>query len=91
MSERENGAMQRGWQRAIPPLVAALTLARPPFHARIIVVREQGQPLFGSSANHTGTGVKFRAEDIQPEIRAAAALVVDRGSAGAATTAAPPP
>jgi tRNA A37 threonylcarbamoyladenosine synthetase subunit TsaC/SUA5/YrdC len=40
---------------------------------------EQGQPLFGSSANATGTGTRFRVEDIQPEIRAAADLVVDYG------------
>lgn len=40
---------------------------------------EEGQPLFGSSANLTGTGTKFRAEDIQPEIRGCAALVVDQG------------
>ncbi|WP_424813274.1 L-threonylcarbamoyladenylate synthase [Roseococcus sp. YIM B11640] len=37
------------------------------------------QPLFGSSANLTGTGTKFRAEDIQPEIRACADLVIDHG------------
>lgn len=40
---------------------------------------EQGQPLFGSSANATGTGTRFRVEDIQPEILAAADLVVDYG------------
>jgi len=39
----------------------------------------EGQPLFGSSANLTGSGTKFRAEDVQPEIRAAADLVVDYG------------
>lgn len=38
-----------------------------------------GQPVFGSSANLTGTGTRFRAADIQPEIRAAADLVVDYG------------
>ena len=36
-------------------------------------------PLFGSSANLTGTGTKFRAEDIQPPIRDCAALVIDHG------------
>jgi tRNA A37 threonylcarbamoyladenosine synthetase subunit TsaC/SUA5/YrdC len=40
---------------------------------------EAGQPLFGSSANLTGTGTRFRAEDIQPEIRAVAEVVVDYG------------
>lgn len=39
----------------------------------------QGQPLFGSSANLTGTGTRFRAADIQPEIRAVAEVVVDYG------------
>ncbi|MGG5820764.1 Sua5/YciO/YrdC/YwlC family protein [Falsiroseomonas sp. HW251] len=38
-----------------------------------------GQPLFGSSANLTGTGTRFRAADIQPEIRAIADIVVDYG------------
>ena len=38
-----------------------------------------GQPLFGSSANLTGTGTRFRAVDIQPEIRGAAAVVIDYG------------
>jgi len=39
----------------------------------------QGQPLFGSSANLTGSGTKFRVEDVQPEIRAAAAVTIDYG------------
>ena len=39
----------------------------------------EGQPLFGSSANLTGTGTRFRAADIQPEIRACADLVLDYG------------
>lgn len=40
---------------------------------------EEGQPLFGSSANLTGTGTKFRLEDVQPEIRAVADAQVDYG------------
>jgi hypothetical protein len=40
---------------------------------------EAGQPLFGSSANLTGTGTRFRVEDIQPELRAVAGVVVDYG------------
>jgi tRNA A37 threonylcarbamoyladenosine synthetase subunit TsaC/SUA5/YrdC len=39
----------------------------------------EGQPLFGSSANLTGTGTKFRAADIQDEIRGCAELVIDYG------------
>jgi tRNA A37 threonylcarbamoyladenosine synthetase subunit TsaC/SUA5/YrdC len=36
-------------------------------------------PLSGSSANLTGTGTRFRAEDIQPELRGVADLVIDYG------------
>lgn len=45
--------------------------------ARLSLV--EGQPLFGSSANLTGTGTKFRAEDVQAPIRGCADLVVDYG------------
>ncbi len=38
-----------------------------------------GQPLFGSSANLTGTGPRFRAVDVQEEIRAVADVIVDYG------------
>lgn len=48
-------------------------------HAMATLAAEEGQPLFGSSANLTGTGTKFRGEDVQPEIRAAADLVIDYG------------
>ncbi len=41
--------------------------------------REALHPVFGSSANLTGTGSKFRIEDIQPEIRAIADLEIDHG------------
>jgi len=36
-------------------------------------------PLFGSSANRTMTGTKFRVEDIEPEIAAIADVVIDYG------------
>lgn len=36
-------------------------------------------PVFGSSANISGTGPKFRVEDIQPELRAIADIVIDYG------------
>jgi len=39
----------------------------------------EGQALFGSSANLTGTGTRFRVEDIQPEIRSVAECVIDYG------------
>jgi tRNA A37 threonylcarbamoyladenosine synthetase subunit TsaC/SUA5/YrdC len=41
--------------------------------------REHWMPFFGSSANMTGTGAKHRVEDIEPEILAAADLVLDYG------------
>lgn len=48
-------------------------------HAMATLAAEEGQPLFGSSANLTGTGTKFRAEDVQEPIRACAELVIDYG------------
>src|ERR1700741_2284319 len=42
---------------------------------------ESNIAFLGSSANLTGTGVKFRVEDIQPEIVEGADLVVDYGLA----------
>ncbi|NUZ06603.1 Sua5/YciO/YrdC/YwlC family protein [Piscinibacter koreensis] len=41
--------------------------------------REAVLPVFGSSANLSGTGPRFRVEDIQPEIRAVADVIVDYG------------
>jgi tRNA A37 threonylcarbamoyladenosine synthetase subunit TsaC/SUA5/YrdC len=41
--------------------------------------REENIPLYGSSANLTGTGARFRLEDVQPEIRAVADIEVDYG------------
>lgn len=40
---------------------------------------ERGTPVLGSSANKSETGSKFRAEDIDPEVRDAADLIVDYG------------
>jgi tRNA A37 threonylcarbamoyladenosine synthetase subunit TsaC/SUA5/YrdC len=48
-------------------------------HAMATLAAEEGQPLFGSSANLTGTGTRFRAVDVQEPIRAAADLVIDYG------------
>jgi len=51
-----------------------------PFHAEISrLSREEVHPLFGSSANLTGTGTKFRVQDIQPELREIADVVIDYG------------
>lgn len=40
---------------------------------------EAGQLMLGSSANLTGTGQKFRVEDVDPEIKEAADIIVDHG------------
>lgn len=48
-------------------------------HRMASLAAAEGQPLFGSSANLTGTGTKFRAVDIQPEIRGCAEVVLDYG------------
>ena len=51
-----------------------------PIHAEVCrLSREACLPVFGSSANLSGTGTKFRAEDIQPEIRAIADVIIDTG------------
>ncbi|KAL1998568.1 hypothetical protein VTN02DRAFT_5959 [Thermoascus thermophilus] len=38
-----------------------------------------GLPLMGSSANLTGEGTKSRVEDIEPEVQAAADIIIDYG------------
>ena len=50
------------------------------FHAEICrLSREQAHPLFGSSANLSLSGTKFRVSDIEPEIKAVADVVIDHG------------
>jgi tRNA A37 threonylcarbamoyladenosine synthetase subunit TsaC/SUA5/YrdC len=43
------------------------------------IARAASQIMFGSSANLTGTGQRFRVSDVQPEVRAIADLVIDYG------------
>lgn len=51
-----------------------------PFHAEMCrLSRAEVHPLFGSSANLTGSGTKFRVQDIQPELIAVADHIVDYG------------
>ncbi len=51
-----------------------------PFHAAISRrSRESGHALFGSSANLSLAGTKFRAADIEPEIRRIADVIIDHG------------
>ena len=51
-----------------------------PFHAAITrLSRERMHPLFGSSANLSLSGTKFRVEDIEPEVIGIADVVIDHG------------
>lgn len=51
-----------------------------PFHRELTrLSREEVVPLFGSSANLSGTGSRFTLEDVQPELRAIADLTIDHG------------
>ena len=51
-----------------------------PFHRELCrLSREEGHPLFGSSANLSLAGTKFRIEDIEPEIMDIADIVIDHG------------
>lgn len=50
------------------------------FHKELTrLSREEVVPLFGSSANLSGTGTRFRVEDIQPEVKAIADVTIDYG------------
>lgn len=50
------------------------------FHEEICrLSREHVHPLFGSSANLSLSGTKFRVDDIEPEIKAIADIVIDHG------------
>lgn len=58
----------------------AMLLNAGPFHAALTGLSHGAQRLlFGSSANLTLSGTRFRVEDIQPEILALADVVVDHG------------
>jgi tRNA A37 threonylcarbamoyladenosine synthetase subunit TsaC/SUA5/YrdC len=51
-----------------------------PFHAELCrLSREDAFPIFGSSANLTNTGTRFRVEDIPQELISIANAVVDYG------------
>jgi tRNA A37 threonylcarbamoyladenosine synthetase subunit TsaC/SUA5/YrdC len=59
--------------------VAMLLNAGQLFEEVCRLCREAVLPVFGSSANISGTGPRFRVEDIQPELRAIADVIVDYG------------
>lgn len=75
--------------RALDPLAARRSvyhgtvctlLNAGPFHAEICALSlAECVPLFGSSANRSMQGTKFRVEDIEAEIRAIADITVDYG------------
>ena len=48
-------------------------------HELATLCLEEGVPLLGSSANITGTGTRFRIEDVQPEVLEIADVVIDYG------------
>jgi tRNA A37 threonylcarbamoyladenosine synthetase subunit TsaC/SUA5/YrdC len=51
-----------------------------PFHAALCrLSREEVFPIFGSSANLTNTGTKFRVQDIPPQLLEIADTVIDYG------------
>jgi tRNA A37 threonylcarbamoyladenosine synthetase subunit TsaC/SUA5/YrdC len=58
----------------------AMLLNAGPFHAALTALSHQAQILlFGSSANLTLSGTRFRVEDIQPDILSLADVAVDHG------------
>jgi tRNA A37 threonylcarbamoyladenosine synthetase subunit TsaC/SUA5/YrdC len=51
-----------------------------PLHDALVdLSRSEGVPVFGSSANKSLTGSKFTLEDVEPELRAAADIMIDHG------------
>ena len=58
----------------------ALLMNAGSFHGAISRLRlATGHPLFGSSANRSLQGTKFRVEDMEPEITAIADIIIDYG------------
>lgn len=58
----------------------ALLLNAGAFHNELArLSREEEVPLLGSSANFSGTGARFRVEDIPEELRAIADITIDHG------------
>lgn len=71
---------EEGRRRSTRDGTVCMLLNAGSFHAEISrLSREEVHPLFGSSANRTMQGTKFRVEDIEPEIRAVADIVIDYG------------
>ncbi len=68
------------FERSTKSGTVAMLINSGPFHAEISRLSlERGHPVFGSSANRSLSGTKFRVEDIEPEIRAIADICIDHG------------
>lgn len=71
---------REAWEASSRGGTVCMLLNAGPFHEAICRLSlAEGHPLFGSSANRTMTGTKFRVEDIEPEIKAIADVVIDYG------------
>jgi len=58
----------------------AMLLNAGTFHSELTrISREEVVPLLGSSANYSGTGTRFRIEDIPVELRMIADITIDHG------------
>jgi tRNA A37 threonylcarbamoyladenosine synthetase subunit TsaC/SUA5/YrdC len=74
------GMDEDGLRRSTRSGTVCMLLNAGPFHAEITrLSREERHPVFGSSANISLSGTKFRVEDIEPEILALADIVIDHG------------
>ena len=70
----------RALERSSKDGTIVMLLNAGPFHAEICrLSRDEVHPLFGSSANVSMTGTKFRVEDMEPEIRDIADIIIDHG------------
>lgn len=68
------------YQRSTRDDTLLMLLNAGPFHARITKLSlDERTLLFGSSANLSLHGTKFRVEDMEPEIRAVADITIDYG------------
>jgi tRNA A37 threonylcarbamoyladenosine synthetase subunit TsaC/SUA5/YrdC len=71
---------REAWDRSTRAGTVCMLLNAGPFHEAICQLSlAETQPLFGSSANKSLSGTKFRVEDIEPEIKAIADVIVDYG------------
>jgi tRNA A37 threonylcarbamoyladenosine synthetase subunit TsaC/SUA5/YrdC len=74
------GLDRDAWERSSRDGTICMLLNAGRFHEAICRLSlAETHPLFGSSANRTMTGTKFRVEDIEPEIKAIADVVIDYG------------